>query len=226
MIELFGGDTPNVFKPLIALEELELDYRRVPIDILKGEQFDPAFLAISPNNRVPALIDHAPTDQSGPISVFESGAILLYLAEKCCRLIPTDERGRAKVFQWLMWQMSGQGPMSGQAGHFRHYAAEKIPYGVERFSNEVKRLYGVLDRQFAQEEYLAGEFSIADIACWPWILFRSHHGIDLAEFPNVQRWYGVVQSRPAVRKILGDFVAPPPPVFTETERSVLFGTRP
>ena len=225
MIELFGGETPNVFKPLIALEELGLEYKRVPVDILKGEQFKPEFLAISPNNRVPAMIDHNPADGGAPISVFESGAILLYLAEKEGKLLPQDPRGRTNVFQWLMWQMAGQGPMVGQAGHFRNYAPEKIPYGIDRYTNEAKRLYGVLDKRLAQSEFVAGDYSIADIACWPWILFRIHHGVELESFPNVNRWFKAIEARPAVKRILGGYVAPPPPTFTDEEREMLFGVR-
>ena len=157
MIELYGGETPNVFKPLIALEELGLEYRRIPVDILAGEQFKPEFLAISPNNRVPAIIDDAPADGGAPLSVFESGAILLYLAEKTGQLLPTQLRERVQAAEWLMWQMAGQGPMLGQAGHFRNYAPEKIPYGIERYSSEARRLYRVLNERLAGREYIAGD---------------------------------------------------------------------
>ena len=225
MIELYGGETPNVFKPLIALEELGLEYRRIPVDILAGEQFKPEFLAISPNNRVPAIIDDAPADGGAPLSVFESGAILLYLAEKTGQLLPTQLRERVQAAEWLMWQMAGQGPMLGQAGHFRNYAPEKIPYGIERYSSEARRLYRVLNERLAGREYIAGEFSIADIACWPWLLFRAHHGVDIEEYPEVHRWYRTVQARPAVNRVLGTYEPPAPPTFTDEQRGVLFGSR-
>jgi GST-like protein len=225
MIELFGGETPNVFKPLILLEELGMPYRRVPVDIRKGEQFAPEFLMISPNNRVPAIVDHAAADGAGPLSVFESGAILIYLAEKAARLLPTEPRPRASVIEWLMWQMGGQGPMAGQAGHFRNYAPQKIPYGIERYTNEAARLYGVLDKRLRGRTYIADDYSIADIACWPWILFREHHGIRLDDYPDLRRWFEAIGDRPAVKRLLGDYVAPPPPTFTDDERAVLFGGR-
>jgi GST-like protein len=223
MIELFGGQTPNVFKPLIALEELGADYRRMPLDILKGEQFTPEYLAISPNNRVPAMVDHDPVDGQGPLSVFESGAILLYLADKHGALIPQDPRGRSAVIEWVMWQMAGQGPMVGQAGHFRNYAPEQIPYAIERYSNEAQRLYRVLDTRLEGREFIAGDYSIADIACWPWIIFRASHGVAIEDFPNIERWYRAIEARPAVRRALDGFEPTAVPSFTEEERAVLFG---
>jgi GST-like protein len=223
MIELFGGQTPNVFKPLIALEELGADYRRVPLDILKGEQFTPEYLAISPNNRVPAMVDHDPVDGQGPLSVFESGAILLYLADKHGALIPQDPRGRSAVIEWVMWQMAGQGPMVGQAGHFRNYAPEQIPYAIERYSKEAQRLYRVLDTRLEGREFIAGNYSIADIACWPWIIFRASHGVAIEDFPNIERWYRAIEARPAVRRALDGFEPTAMPSFTEEERAVLFG---
>lgn len=223
MIELFGGETPNVFKPLIALEELGEEFRRVPLDIMKGEQFTPAFLAISPNNRIPAIIDHAPVDGGGPLSVFESGAILLYLAEKHDALIPKAARARVEVLEWLMWQMAGQGPMVGQAGHFRNYAPEKLPYAIDRYTREATRLYRVLDTRLKGREYIAGDYSIADIACYPWIMYRAHHGIVLEDYPEVMRWYRQIEARPAVNRVLGGFDAPGPHKFTEEERAVMFG---
>ncbi|MFA7440925.1 MAG: glutathione S-transferase N-terminal domain-containing protein [Sphingomonadaceae bacterium] len=225
MIELFGGQTPNVFKPLIMLEEIGAEYRRVPLDISRGEQFTPEFLAISPNNRVPAIVDHAPADGGAPLSVFESGAILVYLAEKSGKFLPVTPRERVPVLEWVMWQMGGQGPMSGQAGHFRNYAPEKIPYGIERYTNEVRRLYGVLDKRLKDREFIAGDYSIADMACWPWIVFRDHHGIDLAEFPEVERWFAAIRQRPAVQRTLGDYVAPAPQSFTDEELAILFGIK-
>jgi GSH-dependent disulfide-bond oxidoreductase len=205
MIELYGGQTPNVMKPLIALEELGADYRRVPVDIANGEQFKPDFLAISPNNRVPAMVDHHPQDSGEPLSVFESGAILLYLADKYGALIPPTPRGRSAVIEWVMWQMGGQGPMLGQAHHFRNYAPEQIPYAIDRYNNETRRLYRVLNTRLTGREFIAGDYSIADIACWPWIQFRAHHGVELAAFPEVERWFNAIDARPAVRRALPDY---------------------
>jgi GST-like protein len=223
MIEVYGGNTPNVIKVLVALEELGVAYERKPVDIMKGEQFTPEFLAISPNNRVPAIVDTKPADGAGPLSVFESGAILIYLAEKYGALLPAEPRPRSAVIAWVMWQMAGQGPMCGQAGHFRNYAPEKIPYGIDRYSNEVKRLYKVLDLQLKGREFVAGGFSIADCACWPWTIFNVHHGIDLGDYPEVERWRRAIDARPAVRRALGDFEVPPPrTTWTEEERKVMF----
>ena len=194
MIELYGGQTPNVFKPLIALEELGVEYRRVPVDILKGEQFAPAFLAISLNNRVPAIIDHDPVDGGGALSVFESGAILLYLGDKYRALIPQDARGRSAVTEWVIWQMAGQGPMLGQAGHLRNYAPERIPYATQRYTNEAQRLYRVLNTRLAGREYIAGDYSIADIASWPWNFFRAQHGVTIEDYPEVHRWFKSIEA--------------------------------
>lgn len=225
MLEIFGPNSPNVIKVVIAAEELAMNYRRVELDILKGEQFAPAFLAISPNNRIPAIVDDEPQDGGKPLSVFESGAILLYLADKAEALIPKDARGRSAVIEWLMWQMAGQGPMLGQAGHFRNYAPEKIPYGIERYTKEAARLYRVLNTRLTGREFIAGDYSIADIACWPWILFRTHHGVSLEDYPEVHRWFRAIDARPAVRRTLGDFVVQPPPVFDEETRATLFGSK-
>lgn len=225
MIDLYGGETPNVFKPWIALEELGAPYQRLPLDIMKGEQFTPEFLAISPNNKVPAIVDHAPADGGAPISVMESGAILIYLAEKHGKLVPTDLRRRMACMEWVMWQMASQGPMVGQAGHFRNYAPEKIPYAITRYSDEAKRIYKVLDVRLEGREYIADEFSIADIACWPWILFRAHHGVELDAYPNVTRWFETMHARPAINRILGDFKFEPPKGFTDEERALLFGNK-
>lgn len=200
MIELYYWPTPNGWKISIALEELALPYTVRSVNIGRGEQFDPAFLALSPNNRIPAITDHAPPDGGPPLSIFESGAILLYLAEKTGRLMPADLRGRAEVHQWLMWQMGGLGPMLGQAHHFRQYAPEQIPYAVERYTREAARLYGVLDRRLADREYIAGDYSIADIAAWPWILPYKRQGQDLEDFPHLNRWFRAVGARPAVQR--------------------------
>lgn len=225
MIDLHGGETPNVFKPLIMLEELGAEYRRLPCDILKGEQFAPAFLAISPNNKVPAMVDHAPAFGGPPVSLMESGAQLLYLAEKHGRFLPQDPRRRVATLEWLFWQMASQGPMVGQAGHFRNYAPEKLAYAIERYSTEAQRIYKVLDTRLAGREYIADEYSIADMACWPWTLFRLHHGVDLADYPHVERWHAAMLARPAVHRLFGDYEAPRPMTFTEEERAMLFGNK-
>jgi GST-like protein len=200
LIDLYYWPTPNGWKVSIALEELELAYRTIPVHIGRGAQFEPDFLAISPNNRIPAIVDRDPEGGVEPISVFESGAILLYLAEKTGRLIPTDPRDRKQVIEWLMWQMGGLGPMLGQAHHFRTYAPEKIQYGIDRYTNEASRLYGVLDRQLEGKEYIGGDYSIADIACWPWIVPHERQGQKLEDTPNLKRWYERVKQRPAVQR--------------------------
>ena len=200
MIELHYWPTPNGWKITIALEELGLPYKVVPVNIGRGEQFTPEFLAISPNNRMPAIVDHAPASGGEPISIFESGAILLYLAEKTGKLVPHDLRGKYQVIQWLMWQMGGLGPMLGQANHFRHYAPDKIQYGIDRYTNETNRLFGVLDRQLGGREYVAGAFSIADCASWPWITSHERLGQRLADFPNLSAWYERMKARPAVQR--------------------------
>ncbi|MCK9503935.1 MAG: glutathione S-transferase N-terminal domain-containing protein [Porticoccaceae bacterium] len=226
MIKVFYGETPNVYKVTIAIEEMGLESERVPVNIFEGEQFSPAFLAISPNNRIPAIVDTAPTGGGEPISVAESGAILIYLAEKVGRFLPSTPKERALTLQWVMWQMSAQGPTLGQFGHFRNYAPEKLPYAIERFGKESHRLYGLLDRQLSDREYLAGDYSIADMICWPWLLFREHHGLDLAEFPNLGRWFHSIDARPAVREALRESVIPKPRTsFSDEERQLLFNQR-
>ena len=224
MIDVYGPNTPNVIKVTVCLEELGLSYNRLPLDILKGEQFTPQFLAISPNNRVPAIVDHAPADEAGPLPLFESGAILVHLAEKAGRLLPQAPRPRSEVIAWVMWQMAGQGPMLGQCGHFRNYAPERIPYAAERFEREAQRLYRVLDSRLKDRDFVAaGAYSIADIACWPWTLFHAHHGARLADFPALERWHHQIAARPAVRRALGDFEVPPPKTdWTAEERKILF----
>jgi len=200
MIDLYYWPTPNGWKISIALEEMELPYEVKPVNIGRGEQFEPAFLKISPNNRMPAIVDHEPVGGGEPIAIFESGAILLYLAEKSGKFLPDDARGRYDVIQWLMWQMGGLGPMLGQNHHFRIYAPEPIPYAVDRYTNEGKRLYRVLDGQLAGREYICGEYSIADMACWPWIVPHERQGVDFGDFPNVRRWYEKMKARPALRR--------------------------
>jgi GSH-dependent disulfide-bond oxidoreductase len=197
MIDLYYWTTPNGHKITMFLEETGLPYRIVPVHIGQGAQFEPAFLAIAPNNRIPAIIDHAPKDHAGPLSVFESGAILLYLAQKAGRLLPPGERARAEVTQWLFWQMAGLGPMAGQNHHFARYAPEKIPYAIERYVKETNRLYGVLNRRLADRAFIAGDYSIADIACYPWIVPYEAQGQRLEDFPHLQRWFETVRARPA-----------------------------
>jgi GST-like protein len=200
MIDLHYFPTPNGWKVSIALEELALPYRIVSCNIARGEQFEPAFLAISPNNRMPAIVDHEPSDGGAPISVFESGAILQYLAEKTGRLLPSDARLRIQAIEWMYWQMANQGPMCGQAGHFRNYAPEPIPYAIARYTREARRLYEVLDKRLADREYIADELSMADILCWPWIHLREHHAQTLDDLPQLRRWYEALLARPAFQR--------------------------
>jgi GST-like protein len=223
MIDLHFWPTPNGLKIKLFLEEAGLPYRPVLIDIGKGEQFRPEFLAISPNNRIPAIVDHEPADGGAPLSLFESGAILLYLAEKTGRFIARDLRGRAQVLQWLFWQVGGLGPMAGQNGHFTRYAPEKVPYAIERYTKETNRLYGVLDRQLAHGEYLAGDYSIADMACYPWIVPHEAHGQRLGDFPQLKRWFETIHDRPAtLRTYAGVEPSYQRPVSDEV-RKMLFG---
>ena len=200
MIDLYFWPTPNGWKITIALEEMALPYRVIPVNIGRGEQFAPDFLAISPNNRMPAIVDHEPLDGGAPLALFESGAILLYLAEKSGRFLPRAVRERFRVTQWLMWQMGGLGPMGGQAGHFRLYTPEPVPYAVARYTDEVNRLSGVLDRRLAGRTYICDEYSIADMACWPWVVPHRAHGQRIEEFPALARWYEHLKTRPALRR--------------------------
>ena len=198
-IELYYWPTPNGWKISIMLEECGLPYVVRPVDISKGEQFSPHFLAISPNNRMPAIVD--PQGPGGrPISVFESGAILQYLGRKTGRFYPSDERARVAVDEWLFWQMGGLGPMCGQANHFRIYASEKIPYAIDRYTNEVNRLFGVMNARLAAREFLGGRYSIADMACVGWVRLAERQGQDLAQFPHLRRWYAAIRARPAVAR--------------------------
>ncbi len=225
MIDLHYWPTPNGWKISIALEEMGLPYTLMPVNIGKGEQFHPDFLRISPNNRMPAICDHAPADGGAPVSLFESGAILIYLAEKASRFLPTELRARAATLQWLMWQMGGLGPMAGQNGHFLLYAPEKVPYAIERYGKEVDRLYGVLEGQLARTQaFVAGaQYSIADMAILPWIRTHKAQQVDLNRFPNVQRWYGEMMARPAVRRGLDVGKELRAPALTEEARKALFG---
>ncbi|WP_408951999.1 glutathione binding-like protein [Lysobacter sp. Hz 25] len=225
MIDLYYSPTPNGLKLRLFLEESGLAHRVVPVQLSAGEQFAPEFLAISPNNKIPAIVDHAPRDGGEPVAVFESGAILLYLAEKTGLLLPEDARARLEVTQWLFWQMAGLGPMAGQAGHFRVYAPEPLPYAIERYTQEVKRLYGVLDRRLADRAYLGGDaYSIADIACYPWIVPHAGLGQDLAATPHLQRWFQSIAARPATQRVYAGIDDPytKAPVLSEEARNVLF----
>lgn len=200
MIDLYYAPTPNGLKVKLFLEEAGLPYRIVPVRLSQGEQFDPAFAAISPNNKIPAIVDQAPADGGAPLALFESGAILLYLAQKTGRLMPADPRERADVTQWLFWQMSGLGPMAGQIGYFNVYAPEPVPFAIERYSKETRRLYGVLDRRLADRQFIAGEFSIADVACYPWIVPHRGHRQTLADFAHLSRWFEAMRARPATQR--------------------------
>lgn len=198
-IEVYFWPTPNGFKITVMLEECGLPYVIKPVNIGRGDQFKPAFLAISPNNRMPAIVD--PNGPGGkPISIFESGAILQYLGRKAEKFYPADERKRAEVEAWLFWQMSGVGPMAGQAHHFRRYAPEKIPYAIERYTKEVGRLYGIIDKRVAKRDFLAGDFSIADMAAYPWAKLWERQGQDLKSLPNFARWLERVRARPGVAR--------------------------
>lgn len=224
-IEVWSWPTPNGHKVHIALEELALPYTVVPVNIGAGEQFTPEFLAITPNHRIPALVD--PDGPGGQrIALFESGAILIYLAEKAGRLIPADPAARLACLQWLMFQMGGVGPMFGQYGHFHTYAPEKLPYAMDRYAKEVKRLHRVLEKRLSQAEYLAGaDYSIADIATFPWIRLPERRGVDLSEFPAVKRWHDAITARPATLRgveVLSDRQRRGP--MTETERENMFGS--
>jgi GST-like protein len=226
MIDVHYWTTPNGHKVTIFLEEAGLPYKLIAVDIGKGEQFKREFLAISPNNRIPAIVDHDPPGGGGPIPVFESGAILVYLAEKTGRFIARDVRGRTEAMQWLFWQMGNLGPMSGQNNHFSNYAVEKIPYAMDRYRNEVNRLYGVLNRRLADRDYLAGDYSIADMASYPWIVPYERQGQKLEEFPHLQRWFDAIQARPAVERAYAKAKEVNPNmggIRTAEERAILFG---
>jgi GST-like protein len=228
MIEVFFAPTPNCWKVTILLEELGVAYRTTLVDLAEGGQFAPAFLAISPNNRVPAIIDHAPL-RGDPRAIFESGAILLYLAEKHGGFLPRDPAERFTCIEWLMWQMSALGPMLGQHGHFRLYAEEQHPYALDRFRHEAERLYAVLDRRLDEtRHFLAGsDYTIADIACFPWVMTHKAQGFDLADYPAVKRWFAELRARPALQRGLvglGDFRAATKTIAPEKRRE-FFGRR-
>jgi GSH-dependent disulfide-bond oxidoreductase len=224
MIDLYYWTTPNGHKITIFLEEAELPYRIVPVNISKGEQFSPEFLAISPNNRMPAIVDLKPKDGGAPISVFESGAILVYLAEKTGKFLPNGFRGRVLVMQWLFWQMAGLGPMAGQNHHFSQYAPEKIPYAIDRYVKETNRLYGVLDKRLSQQRFIAGNYSIADMAAYPWIVPYERQGQKLEDFPHLKRWFEAMSQRPAVQRAYArakEINAAP--TVSEESKKILFG---
>lgn len=227
MIDLFYWPTPNGHKVTLFLEEAGLPYRISPVNIGAGDQFKPDFLAISPNNKMPAIVDQAPADGGAPVSVFESGAILLYLAEKTGRFLPTDLRGRASTLEWLFWQMGGLGPMTGQYGHFNVYAPEKIPYAIDRYTREVERLLGVLDKRLQGRAFIAGDdYTIADMAAYPWINVYDKAPVDLAPFPDLRRWQASIAARPATQRAYALAKQVNPDVgkpLSEEQRKLLFG---
>jgi GST-like protein len=224
MIDLYYWTTPNGHKITIFLEETGLPYSITPINISKGEQFNPEFLAISPNNRIPAIVDHTPPDGGAPLPLFESGAILLYLGGKTGRFLPRDFRARCDCVQWLFWQMGNLGPMAGQNHHFRLYAPERIPYAVDRYLNETSRLYAVLNKRLADREFVAGEYTIADMACYPWVQ-PERQGQDMASFPHLARWKAAIHDRPAVQRAyaIAHSINVKPVLQDEASRRVLFG---
>jgi GST-like protein len=225
MIDLYYWTTPNGHKLTMFLEETGLPYTIHPVNIGKGEQFQPEFLKISPNNRIPAIVDRAPADGGAPLAMFESGAILLYLAEKIGRLIPQDRRGRLDCVQWLFWQMANLGPMAGQNHHFALYAPEKLPYAIDRYVRETGRLYAVLNKRLADREFITGDYSIADIASYPWVL-PERQGQDIDEFPQLRRWKEAIKARPAAQRAYAKAQEVNPSLGvarTEAEKKVLFG---
>jgi GSH-dependent disulfide-bond oxidoreductase len=225
MLDLYYWPTPNGCKVTILLHELGVAYKLIPLDIGAGDQFRPEFSKISPNRRMPAIVDHEPAGGGEPLSIFESGAILMYLADKHGRFWPSSIRERYDVAQWVMWQMAGLGPMCGQAHHFNQYVSKPVPYAAERYTKEVNRLYGVLDARLSEGEFIAGEYSIADMACWPWIKPYRGQGQDLDEFVHLKRWFLALNKRPGVREgwNVGRDWLNGGPVVTEASKSVLFG---
>lgn len=226
MIELYYWPTPNGHKIALFLEESATPYEIKPVNINKGDQFQPEFLAISPNNRMPAIIDRAPVDGGAPVSVFESGAILLYLADKTRQFIPQDLRGRVSATEWLFWQVGGLGPMAGQNHHFNGYAPEKIPYAIDRYMRETARLYGVLDKRLDGREFICGdEYTIADMASYPWIASHGLQKQNLDDFPNVKRWFTAIKARPATQRVYakGEQINPPGQPMTDEAKHILFG---
>lgn len=228
MIQFYFAPTPNGLKIKLFLEETGLPYTPHPINLSKGEQFNPDFLAISPNNKIPAIVDDNPALGGGPVSLFESGAILLYLAEKTGQLLASDPRQRLETLQWLFWQVGGLGPMAGQMGHFTTYAPEPVPYAIDRFRNETHRLYGVLDRRLADRDFIAGDYSIADIAAYPWIVPHEAHAQNLSDVPHLRRWFDTIAARPATRRTYAgveDTYRKSAVKMTDEQRRILFGPR-
>lgn len=224
MLELFYWTTPNGHKVTMFLEEAGLAYEIRPVNISTGAQFEPSFLTIAPNNRIPALVDHAPADGGEPLSVFESGAILEYLADKTGQFLPKEPRARFTVLQWLYWQMGGLGPMLGQNHHFKTYAPETIDYAITRYVNETTRLYRVLDNRLEGRDFIAGAYSIADMACYPWVVPYERQGMDLADFPNVKRWFEAIAARPATMRAYDKAKAVnTAPTMSEEAKKILFG---
>lgn len=224
MIDVYFWPTPNGHKITVFLEEAGLPYRIVPVNIGKGEQFEPSFLKISPNNRIPAIVDHEPKGGGAPVSVFESGAILVYLAEKTGKFLPAEGPARYDVLQWLFWQVGGLGPMAGQNHHFNKYAPERIPYAIDRYVRETARLYGVMNKRLADRPYIAGEYSIADMACYPWVVPHADQKQNLDDFPHLKDWFERIRNRPAVQRAYerGEREAKAPPLDEEAKK-ILFG---
>lgn len=226
MIDLHYWPTPNGHKITLFLEEAGVDYTILPVNIGTGAQFEPDFLRIAPNNRMPAIVDRDPAGGGAPISIFESGAILLYLAEKTGQYLPLDVRGRFEAIQWLMWQMGGLGPMAGQNGHFNIYAPEPVPYAIKRYTDETNRLYGVLDRRLADRAFVAGaDYSIADMAIYPWIVPYEAHKQDLSDFANITRWFEAIRARPATIRAYarGEEIRPSNTPMSDEQKKILFG---
>jgi GST-like protein len=226
-LDLYMARSPVAFKVLIALEEMKLSYNAINVDVMSGQQLTPAYTAINPNQRIPALVDHSPQDGGEPVQIFESGAILVYLAEKSGRFYPRAPRDRMSVMQWVFWQMAGQGPAMGQARHFLYFARDRCPYAIDRFTGEAGRLCGVLDRQLEGRDYICGEYTIADMACWPWLLYSRSNQLDLGAFPNLSRWFRAVGERAAVDRVAerywkGRPIEDAPPLEPAAQR-ILFG---
>lgn len=224
MIDLYYWTTPNGHKITLFLEESGVPYTIHPVNLSRGDQFKPEFLAISPNNRIPAIVDQNPIGGGAPVTVFESGAILLYLAEKTGMFLPKDLRGRFAALEWLFWQVGGLGPMAGQNHHFKQYAREKLPYAIERYVNETGRLYAVLDKRLADRSFVAGDYSIADMAAYPWIVPHENQGQKLADFPHLERWFGAIRARPATQRAYAKAAAinQAPVVGDDESRRILF----
>lgn len=224
MIDFYFWNTPNGYKVLLFLEEVGIPYRLIPVNIGRGEQFKSSFLEISPNNRIPAIVDHDPVVCDEPVSIFESGAILLYLGEKLGRFMPKELKKRTEVQQWLFWQVGGLGPMAGQSFHFQHYAPERMPYAIKRYYDETTRLFKVLDKQLTRHEFIAGQYSIADMACYPWVVPYNKLDIQINQFPAVERWLQQIVSRPAtIRAYEKGEALNQAPTVNEESRKILFG---